>query len=92
MDQYFHPLLCEVQRYFPNLIPDTVVIRDSYSSYRYLSEAQNQGIPQEVIQANNRWRKFSKANGLTPGMSMMERYSDAKASVPTLVRFSFNLI
>ena len=86
-----------MQRDFPNLIPDNVVIRDSYSIYRSLrrgatSEAQNQGIPQEVIQANNRWRKFSKANGLTPGMSMMERYSDAKASVPTLVRFSLNLI
>ena len=97
MDQYFHPLLQEIQRDFPNLIPDTVAIRDSYSIYRSLrrgatSEAQNQGIPQEVIQANNRWRKFSKANGLTPGMSMMERYSDAKASVPTLVRFSLNLI
>jgi hypothetical protein len=42
----------------------------------------------EVIEANNRWQKHLRARGLTPRMSMMERYSDAKASVPALIRFS----
>ena len=96
MDVPLHALLREVQRKFPNLIPDNVRIEDSYSMYRSTrrgatSEALNQKIPKEVIEANNRWRKYARANGLTPGMSMMERYSDAKASVPTLIRFSFNL-
>jgi hypothetical protein len=28
---------------------------------------------------------------MTPGMSMMERYSDAKVAVPLLIRFSNEL-
>ena len=96
MDAPLHDLLREVQRKFPNLIPDTVKVEESYSMYRSprrgaTSEAHNQQIPKEVIEANNRWRTYSRVNGLTPGMSMMVRYSDAKASVPTLIRFSLNL-
>jgi len=32
-----------------------------------------------------------RAKGLTPGMSMMERYTDAKASILSLIRFSKGL-
>jgi hypothetical protein len=49
------------------------------------------GIPKEAIEANNRWRKHMRSRGLTPGMSMMERYLDAKASVPSLIRFSWSM-
>jgi hypothetical protein len=75
------------------LIPDEVVVSEEYSAFRSLrrgatAEAQNARVPKEVIEANNRWRKHSRSRGLTPGMSMMERYTDAKASVPALVRFS----
>jgi hypothetical protein len=72
---------------------DTVNVKEEYSVYRSLrrgatTEAQNVQVPSEVIEANNRWRKHSRSRGLTPGMSMMERYTDAKASVPSLIRFS----
>jgi hypothetical protein len=43
-----------------------------------LSEARNVGVPKAVIDANNHWRKHMQSPGLTPGMSMMERYSDVK--------------
>ena len=93
MDVGFHELLRIVQRRCSNLIADSVNIEEDYSMKRSLrrgatAEAQNAEIPTSVIEANNGWRKFSRAKGMTPGMSMMQRYSDAKASVPTLIRFS----
>jgi hypothetical protein len=92
LDPSFLGILKRVQSRWPSVIPDTVKVEDEYSVFRSLrrgatSHAQNVKIPKEVIEANNRWRKRSRANSLTPGMSMMERYSDAKASVPALIRF-----
>ena len=96
MDSLLCPLLREVQRKFPNLISHETVVEDSFSTYRSLrrgatAEAQNARIPKTVIEANNRWRKYARNNGTAAGMSMMDRYSDASASVPTLIRFSYNL-
>lgn len=96
LDAMFHPLLRRVQEVWPSVIPDEVKIEEAYSVGRSLrrgstSAAQNAGIPKEVIEANNRWRKHVRARGLLPGMTMMERYSDAKASVPTLIRYSQGL-
>jgi hypothetical protein len=39
------------------------------------------------MEANNQWRKALKAIGLTPGMSIMERYSKAQ-SVLSLIWYS----
>jgi hypothetical protein len=94
LDVDFHGILMRVQKRWPNLIPDhTVKVKEEYGVYRSLRrgatmEAQNAEIPGDVIEANNRWRKHSRLKGLTPGISMMERYTDAKASVPSLIRFS----
>lgn len=92
----FHAILLRVQERWPNIIPHTVNVTEEYSVSRSLrrgatSHAQNMKVPREVIEANNRWRKQSRANGLMPNMTMMERYSDAKASVPLLIRFSQEL-
>jgi hypothetical protein len=93
LDVDFHRILMRVQKKWPNLIPDSVKVKEEHGVYRSLrrgatGEAQNAQIPADVIEANNRWRKHSRSRGLTPGMSMMERYTDAKANVPSLVRFS----
>ena len=92
----FINILARVQKRWANAFAGDLDIEKEFSIGRSLrrgvtSEAQNMGIPREVIEANNRWRRQARAKGLTPGMSMMERYSDAKASVPTLVRFSKEL-
>ena len=89
-------LLERVRKRWSNVFGQDVNIRKEFNIGRSLrrgvtAEAQNVGIPKEVIEANNRWRKHARAKGLTPGMTMMERYSDAKASVPMLVRFSKDL-
>ena len=96
MDVGFHELLRIVQRKCPNLIADMVQVEENYSLKRSLRrgatvEAQYVHIPTNMIEANNRWRKVARAKGMTPGMSMMERYTDAKASVPTLIIFSFSI-
>jgi hypothetical protein len=96
MDEYLHVVLLEVQRQFPRILSDTINVQDEFSVYRSLrrgatSEAQNAQIPKEVIEANNRWRKLCRAKGLTPGGSMMERYTDARISVQALTRFSYDL-
>ena len=93
MDLLFHSLLLEVQRRFARVLPESVDVKKEFSTYRSFrrgstSEAQNAGMPQQVIEANNRWRKLSRAKGMKPSMSMMEHYSDAKVCVPTLIRFS----
>jgi hypothetical protein len=88
-----HAILERVQKKWASVIPDNVVVKDEYSVYRLLrrgatAEAQNAQIPTSAIEANNRWRKHARSRGITPGMSMMERYTGAKASVPSLIRFS----
>ena len=96
LDVMVHAILKRVQRRWPNLIPDHVKVTEEYSSLRSFrrgatAEAQNANIPADVIEANNRWRKHSRARGSLPSMSMMERYTDAKANVPALIRFSGGL-
>jgi hypothetical protein len=93
LDPMFHCLLKRVQTMWPSVIPDSVDVEGEYSVFRSIrrgsiSQAQNVQLPREVIEANNRWRKAMKSRGLTPGMSMMERYSEARASVLTLIRYS----
>jgi hypothetical protein len=93
LDILLHRTLERVQKKWLSVIPDTVNVKEEFSVYCSLrrgatAEAQNVQVPAEVIEANNRWRKHSRSRGLTPGMPMMERYTDAKASVPSLIRFS----
>ena len=49
------------------------------------------GISGDVINMNNKWRSILRANGMNPGMTMIERYTDARVAAPTLIRFSKEL-
>jgi hypothetical protein len=93
LDLLFHDILRQVQARYPDIIPPTVKVEDEYSVRRSLrrgatSEAQNVQIPKEVIETTNRWKKHMRSKGVLPSMDMIERYSDAKASVLALIRFS----
>jgi hypothetical protein len=90
-------LLERVRKHWSNVFGEGVNIWKEFSIGQSLRRgvtagAQNAGISKEVIEANNRWRKHPPSKGLSPGMTMMERYSDDKASVPTLVKFSKELL
>jgi hypothetical protein len=96
LEPAFHDILKRVQERFPNVIHKSVNVEDDYGIARTErrgsnAQAQNQGIPESVIEANQRWRKHERSQGVLPSMGMMERYSDAKASVPTLIRYSRGL-
>ena len=96
LDQLFHDLWKRIRHQRPDIIPETVKVEEEYSARRSFrrgatTTAQNRKIDGEVIEMNNRWRKHLKSRGVLPGMTMMERYTDAKASVEALVQFSEGL-
>ena len=91
-----HLALARVQARLPTLIGEETKIEEEYSASRSFkrgatAQARNMEIPKDVIEANNRWRQKEKARGSTPHMSLLERYTDAQASVPLLTRFSAGL-
>jgi len=92
LDIFLHDALKLVQDKSPHILAETINVEEEYSCRRSLrrgatSHAQNMNISKDIIEANNRWRKHVRSNGMTPGMSMMECYSDAKASIPILIKF-----
>jgi hypothetical protein len=75
----------------PGVLPASVDIESEYSARRSLrrfftTQAQNVGVPKEVIETNNHWCKHMHSRGRLPTMQMIERYSDAKASVEILIK------
>ena len=97
LDTRLHGILRQIQTRYPDIVPASVNVDDEYSARRSLrrgstSEAQNVQIPKEVIEANNRWKKHMRSQGVLPSMEMIERYSDAKASVTALIRYSFMVL
>jgi hypothetical protein len=91
-----HPALARVQARLPNLIGEGSKVDEEYSASRSFkrgatAQARNMDIPRDVIEANNRWRQKERSRGSTPHLSLLERYTDAKASVPLLVKFSAGL-
>ena len=93
MDILLHDVLHKVQLRYPSVIGDAVNIEDEFSVYRSLrrganTEARNVRIPKDVIDANLRWRKLMRSQGMIAGFTMQERYTDTSANVPALVSFS----
>lgn len=91
LDVLLHDVLKRLQIRRPNVLPKSVNVEEEISARRTLrrtftTQAQNVQIPKDVIEANNRWRKHLHSRGVLPSMDMVERYSDAKASVEHLSR------
>jgi hypothetical protein len=87
------PLLLRVQEKCPETIGPDVQVEEEYSAGRSFmrgatSQARIKEVPIDVIEANNRSRKEERARGSTPHMALLERYTDGKAMVPVLIRFS----
>jgi hypothetical protein len=77
----------------PSLFAPDLNVVEVYSLRRSLrrgstSAATNKGVPKEIIEMNNRWRKLEAARGRRPGMSMMAHYTDIRLAIPTLWRYS----
>jgi hypothetical protein len=92
-DDEFHERLVRVRMSNPSFFEPGISIPECYSLRRSLrrgsnTAAVNSGVPQPVIELNNRWRKFEKSKGMRPGMSMFSHYTDIKLAMPTLWRYS----
>ncbi|KAL7562025.1 hypothetical protein ACA910_011070 [Epithemia clementina (nom. ined.)] len=93
LDALFHEVLKRLQHHRPDIIPSDVKVEDEYSVRQSLrrgatTKAQNCKIPQQVIETNHRLEKHIRSRGALPSMSMIERYSDVKASVEAVIEFS----
>lgn len=89
----FYTCLEHVQATRPDLIESDIDVREDYGLSRssrrgVTTHARNIGIPEGVIQANNRWRKEESARGGRPWLTMQDYYTDVKQSLPLLLKFS----
>jgi len=96
LEPTFFDRLEQVQAAKPNLIPTYEVVSEDYGIYRSFrrgstSEATNNGVPSEVIDLNNRWRKFHRAGGSRPTLTMREHYSDVRLTLNQSLRYSASL-
>lgn len=96
LDVLFHGILSRMQELWPQVLAAGVKIQDETSVRHSLRQgsttaASNRGILREVVEANQRWGKHQWLGGVLPEMSMMECYSDAKANVGYLIRYSVGL-
>lgn len=93
LEPKFLERLEQVQETRPDLIASHVDIADEYGIYRSFrrgstSTAVNQGLSKDIIDTNNRWRKFEQAGASRPSQSMKDHYTDVKLILNQLLRFS----
>ncbi len=92
-EQNFFDRLEQVQSSRPELIPPSDDIEEEYGIYRSFrrgstSEATNQGLTPDVIDANNRWRRFNRSGAARPSLTMREHYSDVRLTLNQSLKYS----
>lgn len=93
LDPMFHGYLLRVKKRWPEIITaddNPVALSSLYRSLRkgFTARARNMGVPQAVIESQNRWRRVDKARGKQLAMGMLEHYSDIVAILETLLQYS----
>ena len=77
----------------PHLMSSMEEVSEEYGVHRSFrrgatSEAVNEGVPPEVIDANNRWRRMNQAGASRPALSMREHYTDVRHTLKHRLTFS----
>jgi hypothetical protein len=95
-DALFHKYLAAVQVSDPAVLDPQVDVEQEYSFRRSLrrgstTHARNRGVPSDVVEANNRWRKMERAGNRDPTLSMLDTYTDALASLDLNIQYSQSL-
>ena len=77
----------------PGLFDPGVDVAESYSLFRSLrrgstTEAVKNRVGQDIIELNNRWRKFDRARGMKPSLGMKDHYTEVKLVLPALWQYS----
>ena len=92
-DPEFHDRLNRVKDEMPGFFEPNQDITDAFSLWRSLrrgstTEARNNKVRQEVVEMNNRWRKWERARGRKPAWNMASHYTDVKLSLPMFWEYS----
>jgi hypothetical protein len=95
-DPDFHKYLARLQARWPKVLDPSIDVQTECSLRRAMrrsstNEARNQGIPKDIIEANQRWRTVERARGKAPSVGLLEHYSEARCLVPTITRYSASL-
>ena len=77
----------------PSLIPDGISIDERFKLYRSFrrgatTRAKEKGVPEPIIEMNNRWRKFQNKQGSLPNLPMSQLYIDIRQSFGSKLKFS----
>lgn len=77
----------------PSLFEPGVDIIESYSLFRSLrrgstTEAVKNRVGQDIIDLNNRWRKFDRARGMKPALAMRDHYTEIRLILAALWQYS----
>lgn len=94
MSETFYRRLGYVQYFRPDLLARDVDIEEVYGISRSFrrgstSRATDRGVPPEVTDANNRWRKIERAKSMkASSLSMQEQYTDVNLTLNQLLRYS----
>jgi hypothetical protein len=92
LEPLFFDRLEQVQSNRLDLIPDSVEVAKEYGTFRSFrrgsdSVAKNQGLLPDVIDDNNRWRKFERAGASQPSLPMRDHYADVRLLLNQLLRY-----
>jgi hypothetical protein len=92
-DDKFTERLTWIKMLKPHLFEPGLNIVEAYSLRRSLRrgstlEAINRGVPKDLIEMNNHWRKFKNLKGRRPGMSMIAHYTKIKLMTALLWKYS----
>ena len=94
MAEIFYRRLGYVQYFRPDLLARDVDIEEAYGISRSFrrgstSRATDRGVPPEITDANNRWRKIERAKSMkASSLSMQEQYTDVNLTLNQLLRYS----
>jgi hypothetical protein len=93
----FINLLEGLKTFRPGLFEPGIDVAEAYSSlFRSLRQGSNMEavtnkVEPEIIDMNNRWRKFERARGRMPSLSMQQHYTQMQGVLMTLYEYSHSL-
>ena len=95
-DSLLHKYLAAVQSSAPDVLDPQVDVEQEYSFRRSLrrgstTHARNRGVPSDIVEVNNRWRKIERARNREPSLTMLDTYTDALASLDLNIQYSQSL-
>ena len=86
----------DIQNRYPHIISPELDVYDEYGVSRSFRRGSNTHVRnmlgptngQMVVDFNNRWRKFDRAQGRMPSLGMSDYYTEIHQALPRLIQYS----